>query len=247
MQIPSMSASIARRIVRIVKYVYGKIIMEYEKKYKEALKKAEGIIKYYKERNRDEASIEDLETIFPELKESEDERIRKNIKLALMSMEEELADFYSTHHTSQEEFLAWLEKQGEVAIDKEDTANKVLRSAAIHLITWIDYHSAEGNTCLSRIECEDIENALVNADWGKIYSYMKEKLEKEGEQEPITLTKRGAIEMLGTLINIFEVNYPDGFYKVNPIGTTNMQGIHSSEIIKWLKAFRQRMQMVWHI
>ena len=50
--------------------------MDYEKKYKEAIKKAEEIIKYYKERNRDEAAIEDLKGIFPELKESEDERIR---------------------------------------------------------------------------------------------------------------------------------------------------------------------------
>ena len=52
------------------------------------------------------------EEMFPELKESEDERIRRNIKIALMSMEENLTDFYSTHHTSQKELLAWLEKQG---------------------------------------------------------------------------------------------------------------------------------------
>lgn len=49
-------------------------------------------------------------------------------------------------------------------------------------------------------------------------------------------------KMLGTLIAIFEVNYPDEFYKVNPIGTTDMQGIYSSEIVKWLRTIKQRME-----
>ena len=43
---------------------------------------------------------------------AEDEKIRKNIKIALMSMENELRDFYYTHLTSQKELIAWLEKQG---------------------------------------------------------------------------------------------------------------------------------------
>ena len=35
--------------------------------------------------------------------------------------------------------------------------------------------------CLSNMECEDIEEALVHANWSKIYGYMKKKLEKQGE------------------------------------------------------------------
>lgn len=45
--------------------------------------------------------------------DSESDKIKKNIKIALMSMEDNLSVFYSTHHTSQKELLAWLEKQGE--------------------------------------------------------------------------------------------------------------------------------------
>lgn len=45
--------------------------------------------------------------------DSESDKIRKNIKIALMSMEDNLSVFYSTHHTSQKELLDWLEKQGE--------------------------------------------------------------------------------------------------------------------------------------
>ena len=77
----------------------------YEKKYKEAINKAEEIIRYYKERNRDEAAIEDLKEIFPELKESEDEKIRK-----------ELIDFVKSRLAGFPEckrFTNWLEKQGE--------------------------------------------------------------------------------------------------------------------------------------
>ena len=47
--------------------------------------------------------------------------------------------------------------------------------------------------------------------------------------------------MIELLIAIFQVNYPDGVYKVNPIGTTNMKVIHSTEIIKWLKGVKDRI------
>lgn len=46
--------------------------------------------------------------------------------------------------------------------------------------------------------------------------------------------------MINTLINIFEVNYPDAFYKLNPIGTTDMQAINSYEIVKWLKSLKEK-------
>ena len=51
--------------------------------------------------------------IFPELKESEDEKIRKNIIIALKSQKDELGDFYKSHNTSESELVDWIEKQGE--------------------------------------------------------------------------------------------------------------------------------------
>jgi hypothetical protein len=83
-------------------------IKEKVKAYDEALEKAKGIIKYYKECNRDEASIEDLKTIFPELQESEDERIRKNCIHFL--------ELQKSHHASTveiDECISWIDKQGE--------------------------------------------------------------------------------------------------------------------------------------
>lgn len=77
-----------------------------------------------------------------------------------------------------------LEKQDDTneTINKDKFAQDVLRGAAINLITWIDYNAAEGNICLSNMECKDIEDALVSGDWDKIYAYIKKKLEKQSEQ-----------------------------------------------------------------
>lgn len=81
-----------------------------------------------------------------------------------------------------------LEKQGgdtNETINRDKFAQGVLKCAAINLITWIDYNASEGNMCLSNMECEDIEDALVSGNWDKIYAYIKKKLEKQGEQKPV--------------------------------------------------------------
>jgi hypothetical protein len=87
--------------------------MDYEVLYKDALERAEEIIKYYKEHNRgDEASIEDLETIFPELAESEDEKIRKGIIKYLYFIKDKDGS-YMPNNIPFDDMIAWLEKQGE--------------------------------------------------------------------------------------------------------------------------------------
>lgn len=114
-------------------------------------------------------------------KESEDERIRKGIIRNLQYLMDKSEGFVKE---DLRERIAWLEKQGDTneTINKDDFAQGVLKGAAINLITWIDYNAAEGNMCLSNMECKDIEDALVSGDWGKIYAYIKKKLEKQGEQ-----------------------------------------------------------------
>ena len=78
--------------------------MDYEKKYKEALARAKTILKrgYY--------ISGDIEVIFPELAESEDERIRKAISQCVEDMRGQFEKLYSVHH---KDAIAWLEKQGE--------------------------------------------------------------------------------------------------------------------------------------
>lgn len=147
-----------------------------------------------------------LDTIIPGLKGSKDEKVRKAlIEMVHDTTGDELWGDYNVH---KEDALAWLEKQDEAftrkdvddaylkgmcdtkhelekqgnineTINRDKLAQGVLRGAAINLITWIDYNAAEGNMCLSNMECKDIEDALVSGNWDKIYAYIKKKLEKQ--------------------------------------------------------------------
>ncbi len=77
-----------------------------EKKYNEALERAKA---YYHELHNCGAKDE-LESIFPELRESEDERIRKVIYKLMLGMREEI--FTSQDEiVTKEKVLAWLEEQ----------------------------------------------------------------------------------------------------------------------------------------
>lgn len=83
--------------------------MDYEQKYKDALERAKGLLEGMDEGDYF-ASSGDIENIFPELKESEDERIRKGLIKAVSGILKGNT-LYGTDVT-REEALAWLEKQG---------------------------------------------------------------------------------------------------------------------------------------
>jgi hypothetical protein len=74
------------------------VIMDYEKKYKEALNKAKDML------SNKEVRRENIEYLFPELKENEDERIRKELIGFLLNIP-------NSNYTC-EEMALWLEKQG---------------------------------------------------------------------------------------------------------------------------------------
>ena len=80
--------------------------MDYEKAYKDALERA----KDYHKQLLDEDNLEwagEIENIFPELSESEDERIRKK----LINYFQDLKGGW-LGNISHDDILAWLEKQG---------------------------------------------------------------------------------------------------------------------------------------
>jgi glutathione S-transferase len=80
--------------------------MNYEQKYKDALKWMQGLYS-----GLHGATKEEAERYFPELKESKDERIRKAIYNALKYLETELyCDFLDDVDIL--DAYAWLEKQG---------------------------------------------------------------------------------------------------------------------------------------
>lgn len=80
--------------------------MDYEKKYKEALERAREI------HNEHRAQCFDVMVkVFPELKESEDERIRNELIKVFSNREKYLID-QSFGDITVSEALAWLKKQG---------------------------------------------------------------------------------------------------------------------------------------
>lgn len=85
--------------------------MDYEKKYKEALERAKELIAKWSGKNKD-FYTEDYSYIFPELRESEDERIRKElIEFIKWSVDRHFMreDFHQAKRPS--EWIAYLEKQ----------------------------------------------------------------------------------------------------------------------------------------
>jgi len=44
------------------------------------------------------------------------------------------------------------------------------------------------------------------------------------------------------LIDVLNVNHPNGYFKVNPANTLNMEAIHTEELVDWLKSLRPQNQ-----
>lgn len=84
--------------------------MDYEKKYKDALERARELVGKWVGKNKD-FYIEDYSYIFPELKESEDERIRKAIFKSLSK--KDARDVLLANGIQVSDALSWLEKQSE--------------------------------------------------------------------------------------------------------------------------------------
>lgn len=83
--------------------------MDYEQKYKEALERAKIYKNHCTEINDNNGVIGELEYIFPELRESEDERVREGLIKAVSGTMKGNTLFGTD--VTREEVLAWLEKQ----------------------------------------------------------------------------------------------------------------------------------------
>lgn len=77
---------------------------------------------------------------------------------------------------------------------------------------------------------EDVQKAVkLGAEWKKQKSTWNEEDEKKRE----------------LLIAILNVNHPNGYFKVNPIGTTNMEAMSKDELVSWLKSIRPQKHIEW--
>jgi hypothetical protein len=106
--------------------------MNYEKKYKEALEKAK---KVHNRKDATDGGKLILESMFPELKESEDERIRKELIDAIQGLWDNDALPMPLTVKRKNNWIAWLEKQGE---QKEMDYNEEFKKCITNPFYFID-------------------------------------------------------------------------------------------------------------
>lgn len=156
---------------------------------------------------------------FPELVESRDELMRKMAIKAVYAPEAQSC--IKSWGVSPDDVIAWLEKQGEQMIAKGERKN-----IALSIINYLDNNRVEGCMDLSSMECEDLENAVMNSDWGKVYCYMRKKLEKQDEQKPadkvepkfhkddwVVFELNGSVYQIKSIENVSNHKY--GYYLTN--------------------------------
>lgn len=146
--------------------------MNYKKKYKEALKRAQKVHNEHKAQPFDV-----MLKVFPELKESEseDEKVRQ-----------EIIDFLKLPHPQfvgkrdHEKWIAWLEKQGNVDI-KLIQYRKYLVSETEK---WQKAGSDKTNSAIGKQDCTGHANAFISArsEFEKVFNW-DDLLEKQGEQK----------------------------------------------------------------
>lgn len=128
--------------------------MDYEKKYKEALERAKGMWEQGMMPER-------IEYIFPELKESEDERIRKELYKYFRDLQLS-SDREFSQSASIDEILDWLEKQGENINPPEFTFDDVL---ALQCAMYAAKKVQKDKDLYEQLE--NLHNRLHNAYWLK--------------------------------------------------------------------------------
>lgn len=141
--------------------------MDYEKKYKDALERARQV----RTTNVDE-NKKSTEYIFPELKESEDSRMKKSLKRLIAAFYD--CNFPTPEGFTREELFAWLEKQGK---KKEYTFKSIPR-----LLDMLEPTSRAKDYCKKLIDTLEKEGYTTDAE------IVRECLKKmNGEEVPIAI------------------------------------------------------------
>ncbi len=188
--------------------------MNYEQRYKEALEKIrEGL-----QPLQDGAKISGvtrafLEEVFPELKESEDERIRKAL---IRVLNENVGNGIEKYGAKLEDALAWLEKQGE----KKAIMNVPTREVILSI--W-----DLGN------EWKELTNGSISTEYGTQLDYIQKHWheseyylrEEQGEKKPAW--SEGDETLLYEIVDYF--NMDDALRHTE------------NEIIDWLKSLKDRL------
>lgn len=156
--------------------------INYEKKYKEAFERAKTFYKRWDsiEATNSELVLKEVKEIFPELKESEDEMIRKYTIWHLKHTRTYLDNSINNH---VDKAIAWLEKQGEKKPSVESTEHSYITPNP-EFFQWIYDRLVHVNNENPNVDYmislkERIEDMQKYAEWN----------EKQGEKKPINKIK----------------------------------------------------------
>ena len=159
----------------------------YEKKYKEAQSWIEKIYPTLQHEQQMEA-----EAFFPELKESEDERIRKDIIDYFQS------DWAKEEGITRPDWIAWLEKQGEQKVNYTtlvETGNGEINALVTGEVSNNDYEEKPAdkvghtvvrdfNSVFSREQVEEIDKRIEKSQ--KLYNAKLRDAMRKVEDFPMT-------------------------------------------------------------
>ena len=184
-----------------------------------------------------------LDTIIPELRGNDDERIRK-----------ELIEYFK-HYSGGDalsikflEWIDWLEKQGEkpqgktATKEQRDTLMKAMADAGY----TFDFESKELKKIEGKIEIpfvakdSELQEVTYYISKGFHAEIDDDKVVIKKGEKPTTLSEEDG-RMLDLIIAVFEVNHPNGYFKANELNDPNRRAVYTKEIVDWLKALKQRI------
>ena len=154
-----------------------------------------------------------IETIFPELAESNDEKIRKEILKYFQQFENK-----ELRGVNISDWIDWLKKQGQKPTEwKQENREELteFENAMMHI----------GRSFFEENARLDPNDTATIKEQAKLLLELAPKIEWSEEDEK----KRNL------LISILEVNHPNGCFKVNPANTLNMEVMSTKELVDWLK------------
>lgn len=233
--------------------------MDYEKKYNEALEKA----RMYRDNAKaveEYAAVARYENIFPELRESEDERISDTIFSCLHQCCN--AEFIS--EKQRDDALAWLEKQKEIPmpnstelIEMWHAEKAMLKEKDFRGDEWrLAYNAFMGGfargTCV-KIEKQKEQKPVEKQDYSGLTDL--ERAIHRGflcagiENVPVTIIKETARDFLAQM-KPAEWSEEDSLHLANAILSAEKEWGTESCTAKWLKSLRpswkpSEEQMAW--
>ena len=168
----------------------------YEKKYKEAQGWIEKIYPTLQHEQQMEA-----EAFFPELKESENEKIRKTL---IRVLNENVGNGIEKYGAKLEDALAWLEKQGEQETDEWKEGN-IIRHGGILALVIKGRRALKSNGELFTVQ---YPNEWVKAVPNEIERFLNE-LEKQGEQKPAEWSEEDEVKINRIVACLENLNVAD--------------------------------------